>query len=190
MKQGPQERWTHPTTGESTERAKEAAAGPKERAELSDDILKSIPERSTLNMEAYTVKQDEKGVLDVLKRALPHAFPNQEITKLAYRHLAQETKNEINFIEKGDVIELNNGELTLTRVNPNNWDNIKVDLFPFGIPEPEAIPEPKPEPKAKKSPPLQSSGARVMTERQKEVILKRREFVDSNLPPHYFDTEE
>lgn len=126
------ERYTNENTGAPTPHA-EKVADSYERINLLTEVTSNLPDRTTLTMAEYKVQNtDTKGVLKILQDELGgvHKLKDSNFLRLSYNHMFKQNK-EINTIEAGDRVKVENGKLTITRKVPSRFHTFTVDIYPW-----------------------------------------------------------
>lgn len=137
------ERYTNETTGESTSHAEKVATS-YERVNLLTEVTSNLPDRATLAMPEYKIQStDTKGVLKILQDKLGgnHKLKDPNFLRLSYNHMFKQNK-EINTIEAGDGVKVENGKLTITRKTGSKFHTFTVDIYPWTQTQTPAAPVP------------------------------------------------
>ncbi len=131
------------TQGTSTEHAKRVAEQTQTELNRLDEAVKQaiperegldFPERANLVVPEYEIKRGDY-ITKVLKEQCAGAkYDNAALLKLSYAFMFKEgqTKGmEVNFLEVGDKMKVENGTLFVTRKPGSKFKNIEVDIFPW-----------------------------------------------------------
>lgn len=157
-------------SGHSTEYAEKLAKSIQtDLNALREDIRLAIPKKEELQMPEFTVKTGDSITSILRDHCSGIKYANANLLKLSYSFLFKQAKvqgGEINLIEPGDKLRVENGKLFLIRKDGNPLTDLELDIYPWtsasrpGTPPPSSFeerPEGEPTPPAPEPGPPPSS---------------------------------